>query len=82
MEVDKTKLTELLVAMCHRAMVIGDNLICSDIYNKQCQTYLGERYGKCPPDCPHLEEAAVDAHCKRGNCPKIKKLLKQLNTNE
>ena len=51
MEVDKTKLTELLVAMCHRAMAIGDNLICSDIYNKQCQTYLGERYGKCPPDC-------------------------------
>lgn len=37
MEVDKTKLTELLVAMCSRAMVIGDNLICSDIYNKQCQ---------------------------------------------
>ena len=66
MEVDKTKLTELLVAMCHRAMVIGDNIICSDIYNKQCQTYLGERYGKCPPDCPHLEEAAVDSHCKRG----------------
>lgn len=37
MEVNRTKLTELLVAMCHRAMVIGDNLICSDIYNKQCQ---------------------------------------------
>ena len=78
MEVDKAKLIETLVQACQRAMPIGDHIVCSDIYNKQCHAYLGDRYGKCPPDCPHLEEAAAHAHCKRGDCPKIKKLLKQL----
>lgn len=79
MEIDKNKLIETLVSVCPRHSLFGnDTHICKDVYNKQCHAYLGERYGNCPPDCPHLEEAAAHAHCKRGDCPKIKKILKQL----
>lgn len=79
MEVDKAKLIETLVSVCPRHSLSANGThICKDIYLRQCHTYLGDRYDKCPPDCPHLEEAAADAHCKGDKCPKIKRLLKQL----
>ena len=78
-EVDRDKLIDILVAVCPQRGLIGDETdMCKSVYLRQCRVYLGDRYEKCPPDCPHLEEAAADARCKRGYCPRIKKLLKEL----
>lgn len=79
MEVDKDKLVSMLVEVCPRLSYIGDGLrVCRNEYDKQCHAYLAERYGKCPPDCPHMTEAAANAYCKGDKCPRIKKLIKIL----
>lgn len=79
MEVDKDKLIQLLVSSCPHMVTNYDGTgICRPEFEAQCHALLPDRYGKCPDDCPHMNEAAAEAHCKGGKCTRIKKLIKMI----
>lgn len=78
MEVDKDKLIEALVGCCPNLMLNYDGTrICRPEFEAQCHALLPDRWN-CPDDCPHMGEAAAEAHCKGGKCNRIKKLIKTI----
>lgn len=76
-EVDKDKLTKLIVERCpYTAMTMSGTLWCHKKYDESCHIPFHER-DQCPRDCPHLNER-VEWACDRDKCAYVKKIIRDL----
>lgn len=80
--ISKEKLIDYLIRICpdRQRGVFGDNqAYCQSLMNRECKA-LFINPNECPWDCPHL--FSVSTKCTGKTCKRIKKLIKELKSNE
>lgn len=75
-EVDKDRLTELVVDYCPYLVEAAATRWCRMKMDATCRVPAHER-DNCPPDCPHMNETSK-WECDGKKCFRVKKTIKSL----